>query len=81
MIEKVQIKYDGRLREIAVSELDMDPANATDSEVLQAVARNLGVDSLNEYQVEPPQDHIDRSSVTVLNVRPTATFGEAGTPS
>jgi hypothetical protein len=75
MIEKVQIKYDGRLREIPVAELDMDPATATDSEVLHAVAQTLGVDSLSEHQVEPPQDHIDRQSVTVLNVRPTAVFG------
>lgn len=75
MIEKVQIKYDGRLHEISVTELDMDPATATDSEILHAVARNLGVDSLSEHQVEPPQGHIDRSSVTVLNVRPTATYG------
>jgi len=76
MIEKVQIKFDGRLREIPANELDMDPATATDSEVLHAVAQNLGVDSLSEHQVEPPQDHVDRSSVTVLNVRPTAVFGK-----
>lgn len=76
MIEMVQIKYDGRIREIPASELDMDPANASDAEVLQAVARNLGVDSLNEHQVEPSETHEDRSTVTVLNLRPTASFGQ-----
>lgn len=76
MIEMIQIKYDGRLREIPVEELDIDPATATDSEVLHAVAQHVGVDALNEHQVEPPQDHVDRGNVTVLNVRPTATFGQ-----
>lgn len=75
MIEMVQIKYDGRVREIPVTELDMDPASASDAEVLHAVARNLGVDSLDEHQVEPPENHVDRATVTVLNLRPTATFG------
>lgn len=67
MFEKVLLKYDGELREIEVSELDMDPEHATDAEITTAVARHLEVDSLNEYVIERGD--------TVINMRPTATFG------
>ena len=69
MFEKVLLKYDGRLREIPVSELDMDPEHATDAEIATAVARHLDVDSLNEYVVERSEEG------TIINMRPTATFG------
>lgn len=69
MFEKVLLKYDGRLREIPVSELDMDPEHATDAEISTAVARHLDVDSLNEYVVERSEEG------TIINMRPTATFG------
>lgn len=67
MFEKVLLKYDGELKEIEVSELDMDPEHATDAQITTAVARHLEVDSLNEYVVERGD--------TVINMRPTATFG------
>ena len=65
--EKVLVKYDGELREIKVAELDMDPEQASDSEIRTAVARHLNIDSLSEYVVERGD--------TVLNLRPTASFG------
>ena len=67
MYDRVLLKYDGELKEIEVSELDMDPEHATDAEITTAVARHLDVDSLNEYVVERGE--------TVINMRPTATFG------
>lgn len=69
MFEKVLLKYDGTLREILVSELDMDPEHATDAEISTAVARHLDVDTLNEYVVERSEEG------TIINMRPTATFG------
>jgi hypothetical protein len=74
-IELVQIKFDGRLREIPVAELDMDPTRATDAEVRHAVARHLGIDSLDEHHVDPAEHNPDRATVTVLNLRPEAPFG------
>lgn len=68
MFEKVLLKYDGLLREIPVAELDMDPQHATDEEICVAVARHLDVDSLSEYVIERGD--------TVVNMRPTATFGQ-----
>lgn len=67
MFEKVLLKYDGELREIPVSELDMDPTEATDQEIRTAVERHLEVESLGEYVIERGE--------TVLNMRPTASFG------
>lgn len=67
MFEKVLVKYDGQLREIPVAELDMDPEAVSDAEILLAVERHLEVDSLSEYVVERGE--------TVLNLRPTASFG------
>ncbi len=67
MFEKVLLKYDGELREIPVAELDMDPEQATDEQIRTAVERHLEVDSLAEYVIERGD--------TVLNMRPTAAFG------
>lgn len=67
MFEKVLVKYDGQLREISVDELDMDPESASDADIRLAVERHLEVDSLSEYVVERAD--------TVINLRPTATFG------
>ncbi len=67
MFEKVLLKYDGELRELLVSDLDIDPQVATDAEIRTAVERHLEVDSLNEYVIERGD--------TVINMRPTATFG------
>ncbi len=67
MFETVLLKYDGELREIPVDELDMDPEQATDAQIRTAVERHLEVDSLGEYVIERGE--------TVLNMRPTATFG------
>lgn len=75
MIEKVQVKYNGRFHEIEVSELDINPANATDGAVKTAVAQYIGADSLSEYVVEPAQNHADRAAATVLNLRPEASYG------
>lgn len=68
MFEKVLLKYDGELKEISVAELDMDPQAATDAEIRVAVERHLEVDSLSEYVIERGD--------TVLNMRPTASFGQ-----
>ena len=67
MFEKILVKYDGHLHEISVSDLDMDPGGATDEEVRTAVERHLDVESLSEYVIERGD--------TILNMRPTATFG------
>lgn len=67
MFEKVLVKYDGSLREIPVDELDMDPVEATDEQIRTAVERYLEVDSLREYVIERGD--------TIVNMRPTATFG------
>lgn len=78
MFDKVTMKFDGRFYEWPVSELDMPADAATDSHVLAAVQTKLGVESLSGYVVDPPQSerlagqHDDK---TVLNVRPTATYG------
>ncbi len=70
MFETVLLKYDGALREVPVSELDMDPEHATDAEIKTAVARHLEVDSLDEYVVERSEEG------KIINLRPTATFGQ-----
>lgn len=72
MYDKVLLKVDGEVQEISVSELDMDPVHATDAQILTAVVEHpsvadRGVTSLNEYVVERGE--------TVVNLRPTATFG------
>jgi len=67
MFNKVLLKYDGELHELNVADLDMDPSEATDAEVRTAVERHLEVDSLAEYVIERGD--------TVLNMRPTASFG------
>ncbi len=67
MFEKVLVKYDGVLKEIPIADLDIDPVHATDAQIRTAVERHLEVDSLGEYVVERGD--------TVLNLRPTASFG------
>lgn len=67
MFEKVLVKYDGQLREVSVSELDMDPENATDQEIRTAVEQFLDIDTLAEYVVERTD--------TIINLRPTAIYG------
>lgn len=67
MFEKVLLKFDGEVQEIAVGDLDMDPVHASDSDIRTAVARHLEIDSLSEYVVERGE--------TVINLRPTASYG------
>lgn len=67
MFEKVLVKYDGELKEIPIADLDIDPVQATDAQIRTAVEQHLNVDSLSEYVVERGE--------TVLNLRPTASFG------
>lgn len=67
MFDKVLVKFNGVLHEINVAELDMDPNDSTDEQIRTAVERHLEVDSLGEYVIERGD--------TVLNMRPTASFG------
>lgn len=76
-METVVLKYDDRVYEIPVGDLDMHPVEATDAEVKTAVQRHLGLDdnALAEFVVFPDQDHDQRQTITVLNLRPSAEFG------
>lgn len=83
MFEKVIIKYNGRSHEWPVAELDLPSEQITDSHVLAAVTQRLdsegvAVHSLTGYSVDPPESERlsgQHEGKTVLNVRPTATFG------
>jgi len=67
MFEEVRIKFNGVLWEIPVRELDINAENPNDAEVRVAMAERLGVDSLDEFVVQREN--------TVINLRPTASFG------
>ena len=66
MFEKVQIKYNGMLRDFNLPDLDLaNPSDPTDEELMGALVQALEADNLNEYVV-------DRTGDTILNVRPEA---------
>ena len=67
MFEKVTIKYDGDVKEFILAELDLaNPGEPTDTELLQAICLQLGVQSLNGYDVYRAE--------TVINVAPHAQY-------
>ena len=69
MFEKVQIAYDGRKRDFNLADLDLaNPADPSDNELKEALVMALDdAGDISEYVV-------DRTSDTVLNVRPDATL-------
>ena len=77
-VERVTIKYDGQYSEFQAGDLDMSPTNPSDAEATTAVIAQLDIDNLTGYVVDPPEternsgQHDDK---TVLNVRPTASYG------
>ncbi len=82
--ERVTIKYDGRFYEFAMADLDLpDAASPTDADIQTAVIGRLaaeGVPSANlaGFVIDPPESERqsgEHDSKTVLNIRPTATFG------
>ena len=74
-IQTVTVKYDGQYHEILFAELDLNRDTATDAQIKAAVATQLGTNALNEFVVEPAEGEPSRALATVLNIRPTATFG------
>jgi len=80
--EKVAIKYDGRYEEAVLSELDLaNPGSPTDSELKTALAVELdsrGFDSpdLSGYVVDPPENERVDSDLTILQIRPSATYAK-----
>ena len=80
-VETVTIKYDGEFHEFSVSDLDLTPDNPTDNDVKTAIIARLdlsGLSSLDGFVVDPPEAERTAGShaeKTVLNIRPTATYG------
>ena len=66
--EKVQVTYDGHKRDFDLSALELeDPSNPTDEQLKYALNLVIEGDLGNDYVV-------DRTSDTILNVRPDATL-------
>ncbi len=77
-------KYDGRYFETPTEELDIEnPTNPTDAQVKVAMAAYIEQESgsapnLADYVVDPPEAERmagQHENITVLNLRPSATFG------
>lgn len=80
---RVTIKYNGEFHEFDLTDMDIPLEGATDQQILTATrehleGRGVTVSNFNGYVVDPPQAerlsglHDDK---TVLNIRPTATYG------
>ena len=66
MFEKVQIKYNGMLRDFDLNDLDLaNPSDPTDENLRTALVQVLEADNLDEYE-------IDRTGDTIINLRPPA---------
>lgn len=83
MFDRITIKYSGHYKEWPLSDLDISSENPSDEEIRDAVMLRLDHDglpvtALDGYVVDPPEEerlagqHNDK---TVLNIRPSATYG------
>lgn len=89
--DRLTIKFDGRSYEFPISEVDVNPDNPRDEEIRVAASaaifaqhqeENPGVEPVrpdfSRFVVDPPEaerlrgDHADK---TVLNLRPSASYG------
>lgn len=69
--EKVQIQYDGQLRDFNLVDLDLaNPEDPTDAEVREAVRLAVEADDLNNFEVVRGE--------TVINLKPHNTWGHGG---
>lgn len=69
MWEKVQIKYDGRLRAIDLANMELpEPGSPTDEQLKHALGVELD-DDFGEFYVDRTEE-----TQTILNVRPDATL-------
>jgi hypothetical protein len=87
VIDKVTIKYNGQYIEFPerdkgfetlTDQLDINPNNPSDAAVTAAVMGALGANSLSGFVIDPPETERmagQHDTKTVLNIRPTATYG------
>lgn len=77
-VQTVTIKYNGEYHEFQAADLDMSQTNPADREVLNAIMVRLNINDLTGFVVDPPENERNlgqHDTKTVLNVRPTATYG------